>query len=64
MIKSGLLRTELSEEDLKKVIDAVTLSGALDKTEHELIKSILEFSDITAKEIMVPRSTVSLCLSC
>ena len=55
LIKSGLLRMKLSEEDLKQVIDAGTLSGALDKTEHELIKSILEFSDITAKEIMVPR---------
>ncbi len=58
LIKGGLLRTQLSEEELKQVIDAGSLSGAIDKTEHELIKSILQFSDITAKEIMVPRPDI------
>jgi putative hemolysin len=57
-MKGGLLRAHLSEEELKQVIDAGSLSGAIDKTEHELIKSILEFSDITAKEIMVPRPDI------
>jgi CBS domain containing-hemolysin-like protein len=55
LIKGGLLRTTLSEDELKQVIDASSLSGTIDKTEHELIKSVLQFSDITAKEIMVPR---------
>lgn len=58
LVKDGLLRTTLSEDELKQVIDAGSKSGALDKTEHELIKSILEFSDITAKEIMVPRTDI------
>ncbi len=58
LIKWGFLKTELSEEEIKQVIDAGTESGVLDKTEHELIKSILEFSDITAKEIMVPRPDI------
>lgn len=58
LIKSGLLRAELSEQELRDVLDAGTQSGALDKTEHELIKSILEFSDITVKEIMVPRPDI------
>lgn len=58
LIRWGLLKTELSEDEIKQVIDAGTQSGVLDKTEHELIKSILEFSDITAKEIMVPRPDV------
>jgi len=58
LIKGGLLRTRLSEDELKQVIDASSLSGAIDKTEHELIKSILQFSDITAKEIMVPRPDI------
>lgn len=58
LVKGGLLRTNLSEEELKQVIDASSLSGAIDKTEHELIKSILEFSDITAKEIMIPRPDI------
>lgn len=55
LIKGGLLQTTLSEDELKQVIDASSLSGTIDKTEHELIKSVLEFADITAKEIMVPR---------
>jgi len=58
LIKWGILKTELSEDEIKQVIDAGTERGVLDKTEHELIKSILEFSDITAKEIMVPRPDV------
>lgn len=33
-------------------------SGAIDKTEHDLIKSILEFTDTTVKEVMVPRTDV------
>ena len=55
LLRGGLLRTTLSEDELKQVIDASSLSGTIDKTEHELIKSVLQFSDITAKEIMVPR---------
>jgi len=58
LVKSRLLKTELSEEDLKDVLQAGTLSGALDKTEHELITSILQFTDTTAKEIMVPRPDI------
>ncbi|MBI2618836.1 MAG: HlyC/CorC family transporter [Ignavibacteriales bacterium] len=52
------MRTKLSEEDLREVLEAGTRSGALDKTEHELISSIFEFTDTTAKEIMVPRPDI------
>lgn len=58
LLKGGLLKTPISEDELKQVIDAGSRSGAIDKTEHELIKSILQFSDITAKEIMVPRPDI------
>jgi CBS domain containing-hemolysin-like protein len=58
LLKRGLRKAELSEEEIKFVIEAGTKSGVLDKTEHDLIKSILEFSDITAKEVMVPRPDV------
>jgi CBS domain containing-hemolysin-like protein len=59
LIKGGLLKAELSEDELKQVLEASTRSGTLDKTEHELIKSILEFTDTTAKEIMVPRPDIA-----
>ena len=58
LVRWGLLRAKLSEEDLKEVLEASTKSGAIDTTEHELIKSILEFTDTTVKEIMVPRPDV------
>ena len=58
LVRWGLLRAKLSEEDLKEVLEASTISGAIDRTEHELIKSILEFTDTTVKEIMVPRPDI------
>lgn len=58
LIKWGILKAELSEEEIRQVIDAGTQSGVIDKTEHELIKSILAFSDLTAKEVMVPRPDI------
>lgn len=58
LMKGGLLRANLSEDELKQVIDASSLRGTIDSTEHELIKSVLKFSDITAKEIMVPRPDI------
>jgi CBS domain containing-hemolysin-like protein len=58
LIKGGLLRARLSEDELRQVIEASSLRGTIDRMEHELIKSVLEFSDITAKEIMVPRPDI------
>lgn len=58
LIRWGLLKAKLSEDDLKQVLEASTLSGTIDKTEHELIKSIFEFTDTTVKEIMVPRPDI------
>ena len=58
LVRWGLLKTRLSEEEFKQVLEASTMSGAIDKTEHELIKSILEFTDTTVKEIMVPRPDI------
>jgi CBS domain containing-hemolysin-like protein len=58
VVKRRAFTSELSEEDLRQVLDAGSRSGVLDKTEHELIKSIFEFTDTTAKEIMVPRPDV------
>jgi CBS domain containing-hemolysin-like protein len=58
LVRWGLHKTRLSEEEFKEVLEASTMSGAIDKTEHELIKSILEFTDTTVKEIMVPRPDI------
>ncbi len=47
-----------SAEELELIVDEGAKSGVLTKTEQELITSIFEFSNTTAKEIMVPRTDV------
>jgi CBS domain containing-hemolysin-like protein len=50
--------TGFSEEEFKLILEEGTKSGVIDKTEHELIESIFEFTDTTAKEVMIPRPDV------
>lgn len=58
LVKWGMLKAKLSEEEFKQVLEASSISGTINKTEHDLIRSILEFTDTTVKEIMVPRPDV------
>ncbi|MGE5313620.1 MAG: hemolysin family protein [Acidobacteriota bacterium] len=48
----------ISEEEVKQLLEEGTRSGVIDTAEHELIKSIFEFTDTTVKEIMVPRTDI------
>ncbi|MBI3194894.1 MAG: HlyC/CorC family transporter, partial [Ignavibacteriae bacterium] len=50
---SELLHTS---EELEIIVTEGAKSGALTKTEQELLSSIFEFTTTTAKEIMVPRT--------
>jgi len=50
--------SRISEEEFKLMLEEGTRSGVFDKTEHRLIKSIFEFTDTTAKEVMVPRPDI------
>lgn len=54
----GTTRPAVSEEEVIQILEEGERSGAIDKTEHDLIKSILEFTDTTVKEVMVPRTDV------
>ncbi len=45
-----------SEEELKTLITLGTEEGILEEGEEEMIHSVIEFGDIIAKEIMVPRT--------
>ncbi len=47
-----------SEDEFKLLLEEGTKTGVIDKTEHDLIKSIFEFTDTTAKEVMIPRTKV------
>ncbi len=51
-------KKQVSEEEVIQLLEEGERSGAIDKTEHELIKSILEFTDTTVKVVMVPRTDV------
>ena len=49
---------DISEDEFKLLLEEGTKTGVIDKTEHDLIKSIFEFTDTTAKEVMIPRTRV------
>lgn len=44
-----------SEEEIKLIIDASQKGGVIDDTESEIIQNAINFSEISAHEIMVPR---------
>lgn len=47
-----------SEEELDMIIDASYKGGVLNETENFLLKNTLKFTDLTTKQIMVPRCDV------
>ncbi len=50
--------SRLSEGEFKLMLEEGTRSGVIDKTEHELIESIFEFTDTLAREVMIPRPDI------
>lgn len=44
-----------SEDEIRQVILEGTMSGVIDKTEHQLIEKIFDFNDKLAKQVMVRR---------
>lgn len=49
----------VTEEDIEYLIDLGSREGVLDEEKERLLNSILEFDDITIREIMVPRTNMS-----
>lgn len=49
-------KSQLSEEELRTLVDVGVEHGTLEKDEKEMIHSIFEFGETTVKEIMVPRT--------
>jgi putative hemolysin len=56
--KTTFTEARISEEEFKLMLDEGARQGVIDKTEHELIESIFEFTDTAAKEVMIPRPDV------
>ncbi len=51
----ALTTSRISEEELRVMLEEGAESGAIDKTENELIENIFDFNERTARETMVPR---------
>jgi len=56
--KASFIESRISEEEFKLMLSEGAKSGAIEKTEQELIESIFAFTDMTVREIMVPRTDV------
>jgi len=49
----------LTHTEIVSVVEEGQKSGTLDREPAELIRNVLEFKDLTAREVMVPRTSVS-----
>lgn len=54
--KTNFSQTRLSEDEIRIILSEGVKSGAIDKTEHEIINNIFEFTDLRANEVMIPRT--------
>jgi putative hemolysin len=53
-------KEEVTEEEIKMMVDAGTESGSIDAEEQEIIKNVFEFDDLTAGEVATHRTDMSL----
>ncbi len=57
-MREGSTEEMLSREEIKSLVKEGQVHGVLNKKEREMINSIMEFDDKSAKEIMTPRINV------
>lgn len=48
----------ITEEEIKSYINVGEAEGVIEEEEREMIHSIIEFGDTTAKEVMTPRTSI------
>ncbi|KAB2907753.1 MAG: hemolysin family protein [Ignavibacteriales bacterium] len=51
--------TLISEEHIRKLLDAGLEKGKLEEEEHEILENVLEFHDLTAYDVMIPRTEMA-----
>ena len=51
---------QVSEEEIRMMVDAGSEKGAIDEQEKEFIQNVFEFDDLTAREIAVHRTDVTM----
>lgn len=47
-----------TEEELKMIVSASTRAGVLEPAEEDMIHRVFEFADLTANQVMVPRTEI------
>lgn len=57
--KGGEAQPTVTEEELKVMIEEIEDEGVLNEHESELVQSAIDFDDITADEVLVPRVDVT-----
>ena len=51
---------EVSEEEIRMMVDAGSEKGAIDEQEKEFIQNVFEFDDLTAEEIATHRTDITI----
>lgn len=54
-IKKDESNRQMTEEELRKIVDVSHESGVIEEDEKDYIHNVFDFSDASAKEIMIPR---------
>ncbi len=52
-------REPVTEEEIKAIMDIGEESGAIEQSEHELIRNVFDFADLTAADCMTHRTDVT-----
>lgn len=55
---SDVREEQISEEEIKALIDIGAEEGSIEKREKELLKNVLQFNDIQVEEVMTPRVSI------
>ena len=58
MIKKDKRKSVFSKQDFAAMTDLVGESGEIGEREYKLIKNVLQFDELTAKDVMTPRPVV------
>lgn len=54
-VDSNAGEQQMTEEELRTIVDVSKESGVIESEEHEMINNLFDFGDAQAKEVMVPR---------
>jgi putative hemolysin len=54
--KTNFSQTRFSEDEIRIIISEGVKTGAIDKSEQEIIENIFEFNDVRARDVMIPRT--------